>query len=102
MLFYNLHLITTLLDLQPAAGGRSALLSLNVASVSRSQLRFSPFFHVTVEIPPSADEQHGYESQAIVVGAFIYFFKFYFFYILGLRTNEGGLHRSGSTLRTIK
>lgn len=79
------------------------LLFQNVAFVSRSQLRFSPFFLVRVEIPGSADEQHQYESPSIVVVAFIYiFFLCYFFYILGLRTDEGGLHRTESTLRTIK
>lgn len=100
MLFYDLHLITTLLDLQPGrlAEGRR-FFSHNAAFVSRSQLRFSPFlFRVTVEIPRSADEQHQYESQSVVVGAFVGFFHLIFSTFLGLRTNEGGLlHRSEST-----
>lgn len=85
-----------------AAGGTSVLFSHNAALVSRSQLRSSPFFHVTVEIPRSADEQHGHESQSIVVGAFIYFFHFIFSTFEAsepMRVDSTALSRP---LRTIK
>lgn len=79
MLFYNLHLITTLLDLQPGGWWDvgaffSTMLPSSLARSSGSVL----FIHVAVEIPRPADEQHGHESQSIVVVAFIYFFNLIF------------------------